>query len=488
MEMETRKMRSTTHGPGPRRATLFVLALTAAACGSGQSDEGMVATVGDYRLSVDDAVSLLADEERLAADAGVVESLAELWIDYTLLAEAAARDSTFRSLDLEPIVMQQLRQVMVFQLRDSVIQVDTFVTEDELRTMYEADAPELTLRARHIMFQLPLEASAAQRDSVRARLGSLRERIAAGESFEALARQFSQDPGTARNGGDLGEFGRGDMVAPFEAAVMALEPGEVSDVVQTPMGLHLIRLDERRSRGFAEAAPNFRRQVQVRMVQQAESVFVAALYERVDPQVTDGALEVARELAENPGSSLSGPARRRALVRWTGGSVTAGDLQILLQLDSPALRARLADGTDEAIENFLMSLARRELLIREAEAAGLRPARDSVDVLIDDARTQLRSAARMLGLLDLDRAPGEDLEIAVARAVEEALAGNLSGATQVVPLGLVGFQLRQGRPSRVREEGIGQVILQVAQIRAARALSPAEQSLGAGARPDSAGR
>ena len=470
------------------RPYILGLSLLIVACGAEQGDEGLVARVGPYRLTVDDAVELLADEERLAADAGVVESLAELWIDYTLLAEAAAKDSTFPGLDLEPIVMQQLRQVMVFQLRDSVIQVDTFVTDDELRARYEAEAPELAMRARHIMFQMPLDASQVQRDSVRARLQRLRERIVGGESFEALARQFSQDPGTAANGGDLGMFGRGDMVAPFEQAALALQPGQVSEVVETPMGLHLIRLDERRVRGFDEAAPNFRRQVQNRMVQQAESLFVAALYETVDPQVAEGAIAVTREIAENPATSLSGRAGRRPLVEWTGGSVTVGDLRTILQLDSPQLRARLVDGSDEVIDAFLMSLARRELLIREAEAAGLRPARDSVDVLVNDARTQLRNAARALGLLRLDRAPGEDLEIAVARAVEEALAGNLSGATQVVPLGMVGFQLREGRSSRVFEAGIGQVILQVAQIRAARALSPTEQSIGSNAQPDSAAR
>jgi parvulin-like peptidyl-prolyl isomerase len=467
---------------------VLALGVMAAACGSDEGDESLVARVGEYTLSVDDAVDLLVDEERLAADVGVVESLAELWVDYTLLAEATARDSTYVELDLEPIVLQQIQQVMVFQLRDSVIQVDTFVTDEELQALYEAESPELALRARHIMLQLPLGASDAQRDSVSTRLEAVRARISAGESFESLARQFSQDPGTAANGGDLGFFGRGDMVAPFEAAVLALQPGEVSEVVQTPMGLHLIRLDERRIRGFAEAAPAFRRQVQGRMVQEAESVFVAALYDRAQPEIVEGAADIVREMASNPSTELSGRAGRRALVSWEGAAVTVGDVRTVLQLESPALRTQLTTGTDEAIDDFLQSLSRRDLLVRAAESEGLRPPRDSIDVLLDDARTQLRGAARMLGLLDLDRAPGEDLEIAVARAVQEALRGNLTGATQVVPLGLVGFQLREGRAIEVRSEGVGQVIVDIAQIRAARSLSPVEETLGGSVTPDSTGR
>lgn len=460
----------------PALAGVALVAL-ATACGDAASDEGIVARVDDYRLTVDDAVELLVDEERLAADVGVVESLAELWIDYTLLAEAAAEDTTFSDLDVEPLVLRQIGQMMVFQLRDSVIQVDTFVTDDELRSMYETESPEVQLRASHIMLEVPAGASPAARDSVVAALRALRQRVVEGADFDALARQFSQDPGTARMGGDLGYFTRGDMVAPFEEAALALEPGEVSDVVQTPMGLHIIRLDERRVRQFDEVAVGYRREVQRRMVQEAESVFVGGLVDRAAPEITEGAAEIVREMAAAPGSGLTGRATRRPLVEWEGGSISVGEFQELLRLENAILRNQLEQATDEVVEDFLLGLVRRDLLIEQAEAAGLRPVRDSIDSLVDDARVQLRSAARTLGLLDLDQAPGEDLEIAIQRAVMEALADNLSGATRIVPLGLVSFQLREGRSAAILEEGMGQVIVDVAQIRAARALSPAEQGM-----------
>jgi len=459
------------------KVTLSVAVGLAAACAPEVSDEGVVARVDGYTLTVDEAVDLLVDEERLAAESGVVESLAELWIDYTLLAEAAAEDTTFSDIDVEPLVTRQIQQVMVFQLRDSVIQVDTFVTDDELRVMYEEEEPEVELRASHIMLQLPVGADQAARDSVRAELEDIRQEILDGADFATLARQHSQDPGTAPTGGDLGYFGRGDMVAPFEEAAMALEPGEVSEVVQTPMGLHLIRLDDRRVQGFEDISAQYRRQVQARMVQEAESVFVSGLVGEVDPQVTQGSMEIVRELASNPGSRLTGRAARRPVVEWDRGEITVGDFQELLQLENAMLRNQIEQGSDEVVEDFLLSLARRQVLIREAESAGLRPARDSIDVLIDDARAQLRGAARTLGLLDLDRAPGEELEAAVQRAVQEALAGNLSGATRVVPLGLVSFQLREGRSTAVLGEGVGQVMVDVAQIRATRDLSPTEQSV-----------
>ena len=454
--------------------TALCAALLVVACGDDVSDEGIVARVGEYELTVDEAVELLVDEERLPAQAGVVESLAELWIDYTLLAEAMAEDSTLASLDVEPLVTRQLNQVMVFQLRDSVIQVDTFITDQELRVLYEEESPDVEMRARHIMLQLPAGAGQAARDSVRAQLETLREQLLQGADFATLARRYSQDPGTAPQGGDLGFFGRGDMVAAFEDAVLALEPGEVSGVVQSPMGMHLIRLEERRVRDFEEVAPQFRTRMQARMVQEAESVYVSGLVGQTTPQVTEGAVEIVRELAANPGAGLTGRAAGRELVEWDGGSVTVGDMRELLQVESPGLRQQVAEGSDELIEDFLQSLARREVLVREAESAGLRPARDSIDVLVDDARQQLVDAARRLGLGDLDPAPGEDMEIAIQRAVHDALQGNLTGATQVVPLGLVGFQLREGRSSAVLDAGIGEAIVEIARIRAARQLAPSE--------------
>jgi peptidyl-prolyl cis-trans isomerase SurA len=86
----------------------------------------------------------------------------------------------------------------------------------------------------------------AERDRVRAELAQLRERIFKGESFSMLAALYSQDPGSARKGGELGFFPRGRMVSEFESAAFALKPGEVSPIIETQFGFHIIQLIERR--------------------------------------------------------------------------------------------------------------------------------------------------------------------------------------------------------------------------------------------------
>lgn len=82
--------------------------------------------------------------------------------------------------------------------------------------------------------------------ATRAKAEEILRRVRAGEDFSKLAGEFSEDPGSRTQGGDLGWFGRGMMVKPFEDAAFALKPGEVSGIVETQFGFHIIKLEERR--------------------------------------------------------------------------------------------------------------------------------------------------------------------------------------------------------------------------------------------------
>jgi peptidyl-prolyl cis-trans isomerase SurA len=121
------------------------------------------------------------------------------------------------------------------------------------------------VQARHILLR-PAGGTAADTAAAVARIDSLRARVLAGEDFGALARQYSQDPGSAPQGGDLGTFGAGRMVPQFEEAAFALQnPGDVSPAVRTQFGVHLVQLTRRIPRPTFEAAYDDLRQQALRL-------------------------------------------------------------------------------------------------------------------------------------------------------------------------------------------------------------------------------
>jgi peptidyl-prolyl cis-trans isomerase D len=105
-------------------------------------------------------------------------------------------------------------------------------------------APE-EVRARHILIKLPPAADEKARAAARTKAEDVLAKVKKGADFAKLAQDVSEDAGTASKGGDLGLFSRGHMVPAFDAAAFALEPGAVSDVVETPFGFHIIKVEEK---------------------------------------------------------------------------------------------------------------------------------------------------------------------------------------------------------------------------------------------------
>ena len=123
------------------------------------------------------------------------------------------------------------------------------LTEADIKAYYDQNAARYASkeerRARHILINAPAKAAAAERDAAKAKATELLTQARnAPATFGDLAKKHSQDPGSAPNGGDLEFFQRGAMVKPFEDAAFALKKGDISDVVETEFGYHIIQLTD----------------------------------------------------------------------------------------------------------------------------------------------------------------------------------------------------------------------------------------------------
>jgi peptidyl-prolyl cis-trans isomerase D len=123
------------------------------------------------------------------------------------------------------------------------------INEQDLKTYYEQNAARLSgkeeRRASHILINAPKEMPAAERQKAKDRALALQTQVKKSpDTFADVAKKNSQDTGSAANGGDLEFFGRGAMVKPFEEAVFAMKKGDVSDVVESDFGFHIIKLTD----------------------------------------------------------------------------------------------------------------------------------------------------------------------------------------------------------------------------------------------------
>ena len=198
------------------------------------------------------------------------------------------------------------------------------VNEDDLRTYYKENLTRLAAkeerRASHILINAAKDAPAADRDQAKARAQELLAQVRKSPaSFAEVAKKSSQDSGSAPAGGDLNFFGRGAMVKPFEDAVFAMKKGEISDVVESDFGYHIILLTDiktPRQPSFEELRPSLeaelkQQQAQRKFAEVAEA-FTNSVYEQPDSlkPVADSLklkIQTAEGVTRVPGPGASGP-------------------------------------------------------------------------------------------------------------------------------------------------------------------------------------
>jgi peptidyl-prolyl cis-trans isomerase C len=172
----------------------------------------------------------------------------------------------------------------VNQMLKADIEPQVKVADGDLKKFFDENKPRFhqpeSVRASHILVQADEKADAPTKARAKAQADDLLKQLRKGAKFADLAKLYSQDQGSAQNGGDLGFFARGQMVAPFDQAAFALKPGQMSGVVETPFGYHIIQMHETkpaRDVGFDEVKEQIREYLATQQREQKSQVFVDQL-------------------------------------------------------------------------------------------------------------------------------------------------------------------------------------------------------------------
>jgi peptidyl-prolyl cis-trans isomerase C len=189
------------------------------------------------------------------------------WADYSILAQEADAKG-FGEKETAKRKIKEIRdRVMVQELIESQV-AQTTVSDKEIEDYYNSHKSEYPIaekaRVQHILIHIKDFNDGAEVELANKRVAEVQAKLKAGEPFELMAQQYSDDTRTKVIGGDVGFFGRGEIEQPFEDVAFNGPIGEVSGPVKTSIGLHLIKVTERKEAGispFAEEKENIRMQL-----------------------------------------------------------------------------------------------------------------------------------------------------------------------------------------------------------------------------------
>jgi peptidyl-prolyl cis-trans isomerase C len=169
--------------------------------------------------------------------------------------------------DIPPDKLKQLisNEMTIQQVLVQEVVSKVTIADEEVQKAYEEKKDQFQepeqIQASHILVKVASDAKPEDKDAARKKIDDILAQAKAGKDFAELAKANSDDPGSKDNGGDLGFFARGVVVKPFEDAAFALKEGEISDVVETQFGYHIIKLTgkkDARTVPFEEAKENLK--------------------------------------------------------------------------------------------------------------------------------------------------------------------------------------------------------------------------------------
>jgi peptidyl-prolyl cis-trans isomerase C len=202
--------------------------------------------------------------------------------EQALTAQNFTLDAVKKDVESQLLRQQLVKKEILDKVNVSARDIQSFYDKNKNKYVEEEQ-----VRARHILIRVPQEVTPADDAKLKGKADDALKRANNGEDFAALAKELSDD-GSKENGGDLGFFPRGRMVAAFEEAAFALQPGQTSEVVRTQFGYHIVKVEERkagRSLAFDEARGQVKEDLTREQTYERYQQYVAGLRNKAKVEV-----------------------------------------------------------------------------------------------------------------------------------------------------------------------------------------------------------
>jgi peptidyl-prolyl cis-trans isomerase C len=219
----------------------------------------VVGKVGEYVIkqsSLERLVGVLSAEgqRRFKANPQQKVTIVKRMLVFKVIADKAKKEGFDQQAEIKERLELMVNNYLAQEYLKKKVLQDVTVTEEEMNKYYTANEKRFTVpeqvRVKHILIRVSPKAQEDEKRKAKERAEDLLKKIKEGEDFGKLAGKFSDDPNSKKKQGDLGFLGRGRMLKAFEDAAFALKPGQVSDVIETQMGYHLIKMEDHQAGGI----------------------------------------------------------------------------------------------------------------------------------------------------------------------------------------------------------------------------------------------
>lgn len=375
-----------------RRSVLVLAMVVVAACGKAKlTDPDTVAKVGNASLSAEQLAKFLSTAKGTQLNEESADFITNVWVDYTVFAQAAARgDSLADSATVAQAMWPQITELKATIWHDTLLGRRLQISDADVLAQYDKGENRLF---QHMLWRLEPGATPEQKAGARRQATAGLAKVKGGANFAELAKKESQDPGSARDGGYLPAGPMGRFVPPFDSAAWKLAPGEVSGVVESPFGYHVIRRPP-----FDEVKDRFKE-----IMGQAEAFRLDSIY--MDSLAMSKKLTVKADAPKLMKDAIGAPDEHaksgKVLATYTGGNVTVKQFLRWVRVLPPQVTAQLKAAPDSSLSRFATILGTNLLLIDQADSAGIGIPADQWQALSSAFAGQVDSLKADMGLAGL---------------------------------------------------------------------------------------